>query len=101
MIFYDQQLNTMQITCTIILIFPIIYKLIKIIFNFKKPRKVYLVNHASFKPKNCQQITKQKTISMIKPLGPNFTYEQWRSQEILLGGGEIFRGANYKSYKVI
>ncbi|KAK9684855.1 hypothetical protein RND81_10G237200 [Saponaria officinalis] len=59
-----------QITC--IIIFPIIF-LYKIITSKYNSRKIYLVNHACFKPKTSQKITRQKTISMIKPLGPNFS----------------------------
>ncbi|KAK9747698.1 hypothetical protein RND81_02G009600 [Saponaria officinalis] len=74
MFLYDQPQNFIQITCNITIIFLIIYILIKIIFNFKKSNiKVYLVNHATFKPKKSQQITRQNFFSMIKPLGQNFT----------------------------
>ncbi|XP_074264564.1 3-ketoacyl-CoA synthase 17-like [Silene latifolia] len=55
------------------MIFPIIFLLIiAIIFMSKKSRKaVYLVNHASFKAKKSQQVTRKKSIGMIKLLGPN------------------------------
>ncbi|XP_074283830.1 3-ketoacyl-CoA synthase 17-like [Silene latifolia] len=71
-----QSLNMTNITSIIILMLPIIIFLLNTIFNSMKPRKaVYLVNHASFKPKKSQQMSRQKSISMIKPLGPNFTDE--------------------------
>nr|BAI94499.1 3-ketoacyl-CoA synthase [Dianthus caryophyllus] len=72
----NSSLDTIQNACIIFLTFPIIiYVLITFISIMKKPCKVYLVDHASFKPKKCQEITRQKYISTFKPTCPNFTDE--------------------------